>query len=188
MRENASKIEPCWNSLFQKNIRMMAVEKIMYLDEMHTFQTGVRLEVSTAAIQSLIEHATERERFLELVRIKRPEDLHPYLFVTVRHGAEALMTRRRRWARSIRKDVLAGKAVSYDRFSRLFWRDIDEEDPDGDEWHRHFGSEAFAREIDALLDKVRAAQRALRRSDDVVVRMNWDFLGGAIFPKDRPAF
>lgn len=160
----------------------------MYLDKIHTFQTGVSLEISTSAIQALIEGAMEREHFFELVRITRPEDLHPYLSVIVHRGANALMARRSRWAREIRKDILAGKAVSYVRFNKLFWRDIDEEDPDGDEWRRHFCSEAFAGEITGLLDKVRAAQRALQRSDDVVIRMNWDFLSGAIFSKDQPAF
>lgn len=160
----------------------------MYLDRIHTLQTGVSLEISTAAIQELIADATEGERFLALVQIKRPEDLLPYLTVTVHRDAHALMQRRSRWAREIRNDVLAGKAVSFERFTRLFWRDIDEEDPDGDEWHRHFASIGFASEISALLDKVRSAQRALQRSNDVLIRMNWDFLGSVISPKDQPAF
>ncbi|PWB55873.1 MAG: hypothetical protein C3F18_05470 [Nitrosomonadales bacterium] len=160
----------------------------MYLDRIHTFQTGVSLEISTAAIQALIADATEGDRFPELVQIKRPEDIFPYLTVTVHRGADALMQRRSRWAREIRNDVLAGKAVSYGRFTKLFWRDIDEEDPDGDEWHRHFASTFFAGEITSLLDKVRSAQRALQRSNDVLIRMNWDFLSRVITPKDQPAF
>lgn len=160
----------------------------MYLDKIHSFRTGVSLEVSSSAIHDLIADATERERFLELVQIQRPEDIFPYLAVTVHLGADALVKRRGRWAREIRNDVLAGKPVPYERFTRLFWRDIDEEDPDGDEWHRHFASAGFAGEILGLLDKVRAAQRALRRSNDVLIRMNWDFLGGTLFPKDQPAF
>ena len=160
----------------------------MYLDKIHSFRTGVSLAISTSALQAMIADATERERFFELVQIKRPEDLYPHLSVTVLHGAEELMARRSRWAREIRKDVLAGRPVSYERFSKLFWRDIDEVDPDGDEWHRYFGGEGFADEMAGLLDKVRAAQRALRRSTDVLIRMNWDFLNRAIFPKDQPAF
>jgi len=108
--------------------------------------------------------------------------------VMVHQGADALVKRRSRWAREIRNDILAGKAVAYERFNKLFWRDIDELDPDGDEWHRHFASDGFAEEITGLLDKVRTTQRALRRSDDVVIRMSWDFLGGAIFPKGQAAF
>jgi hypothetical protein len=160
----------------------------MYLDRVCTFHTGVSLEVSTASIQAMIENATEREHFFELVQIKRPEDLYPHLSVIVLHGADELMARRSRWAREIRQDVLAGTPVSYERFRKLFWRDIDEVDPDGDEWHRYFGGEDFADEIAGLLDKVRAAQRALQRSNDVLIRMNWDFLSRAIFPKDKPAF
>lgn len=160
----------------------------MYLDKIHSFQTGVSLEISTSVIQALMADATERERFFELVQIKRPEDLYPHLSVTVHQGADALIKRRSRWAREIRKDVLSGKPVSYERFSKLFWRDIDEADPDGDEWHRYFGGEGFADEIARLLDKVRAAQRALQRSNDVLIRMNWDFLSRALFPKDQPAF
>lgn len=160
----------------------------MYLDKIHSFQTGVSIEVSTSAIHALIEDATEGERFFKLVQIKRPEDLYAYLAVTVHRGADALIKRRSRWAREIRKDVLAGQAVSYESFSKLFWRDIDEEDPDGDEWHRHFAGAGFASEIALLLDKVRAAQRALRRSNDVLIRMNWDFLGGAMFSTDQAVF
>jgi hypothetical protein len=160
----------------------------MYLDKIHSFRTGVSLEISSAAIQTLIADATEGERFLELVQIKRPEDILPYLSVTVHRGADDLVKRRSRWAREIRNDILAGKAVSYEHFTRLFWRDIDEEDPDGDEWHRHFASTGFASEIAGLLDKVRSTQRALQRSNDVLIRMNWDFMRRVITPKDQPAF
>ncbi|MFA5241144.1 MAG: hypothetical protein WC029_12760 [Sulfuricella sp.] len=160
----------------------------MYLDKIHSFQTGVSLEISTSAIRDLIADSTERARFLELVQIKRPEDIHAYLTVTVHQGAGGLMKRRSRWARDIRNDILAGKAVPYERFTKLFWRDIDEEDLDGDEWHQHFASAGFAGEITGLLDKIRSAQRALRLSNDVLIRMNWDFLSRVILPKDQPAF
>lgn len=159
----------------------------MYLDKIHAFRTGVSLEISSSAIKALIADAMEGERFPELVRIGRPEDLYPYLAVTVHCGADALVRRRSRWVGDIRKDLLAGRAVSYSRFIKLFWRDIDEEDPDGDEWHRYFAGAGFAGEIVGLLDKVRAAQRALRQSGDVLIRMNWDFLGRTLFPEDQPA-
>ncbi|MDP2782981.1 MAG: hypothetical protein Q8O38_00105 [Sulfurimicrobium sp.] len=163
-------------------------EEQMYLDKIHSFQTGISLEISTSAIQALIADATEGERLLELVRIKQPEDIYPFLTVTIHRGADALMKRRSRWAREIRNDILAGKAVPYERFTTLFWRDIDEEDPDGDEWHLHFAGAGFAGEITGLLDKVRSAQRVLQRSNDVLIRMNRDFLSGAIIPRDQPAF
>ena len=160
----------------------------MYLDKIHAFETGVSLEISTSAIQDLIADASEGERLSELVRITRPEDICALLSVIVHKGAEGLMKRRSRWGREIRQEVLAGAPVPYEQFTRLFWRDIDEEDPDGDEWHRHFAGAGFAGEVSALLDKVRAAERTLRRSNDVLIRMNWDFLNRSLIPKDQPAF
>jgi hypothetical protein len=159
----------------------------MYLDKIHLFRTGVSLEISTSPIRSLMADAMEGEHFREFVQIKQPEDIHPYLFVTVHQGADALMKRRSRWVSEIRSDILAGKPVAFDRFARLFWRDIDEEDPDGDEWHRLFASAAFSAELLALLDKIRIAQRALRHSNDVLIRMGWDFLNGVAKSENRPA-
>lgn len=160
----------------------------MYLDRTCAFQTGISVEISTSAIQRLIEGATEGERVAELFLIKRLEDIYPYLTVTVRRGADALMERRSRWAGEIRADILAGMPVPYGNFNKLFWRDIDEEDPDGDEWHRHIAGARFAAEIVGLLDKVRSAQRVLRRNNDVLIRMDWEFLGATAIPKDQPAF
>lgn len=159
----------------------------MHLDKIHAFQTGVSVEISTAAVRSLIEDAAEGMRLAELARMQRLEDLYPYLTVTVRRGAAALMQRRSRWAAGIRHDILAGKPVSYEHFNKLFWREIDEEDPDGDEWHRDIADAAFTSELVGLLDKVRASQRALRRSDDVLIRMDLEVLGGAKFPEERRA-
>lgn len=159
----------------------------MHLDKIHAFQTGVSVEISTAAVHALIEDAAEGTRLAELARMQRLEDLYPYLTVTVRRGAPALMQRRSRWADGVRHEILAGKPVSYERFSKLFWRDIDEEDPDGDEWHRDIAGVAFASELVALLDKVRSAQRALRRSDDVLIRMDWEILGAVTIPKEQRA-
>lgn len=160
----------------------------MYLDKIHVFQTGVSLEITTSAIQTLIADAMEGKRFLELDQIKRPEDLFPYLSVIVHRGADELIQRRSRWAHEIGNDILAGDAVAFERFTRLFWRDIDEADPDGDEWHLHFAGAGFAGEIACLLDKVRSAQRALKRSNDVLIRLSRDFVGGAMIPRDQPAF
>lgn len=160
----------------------------MYLDKIHACQTGISLEISTSAIQALIEDAAAGERLFELVQIRRPEDICAHLLVTVYQGAEGLLERRRRWADKVKDDILAMKPVSYESFSNLFWRDIDEEDPDGDEWYRLIASEGFAAEVIALLDKVRAAQRTLRRSTDVLIQMNWGLLSGDINPMELPAF
>lgn len=160
----------------------------MYLDKIHLLQTGVRIEISTAGIRSLMADAMEGKRFCDLVAIRQPEDIHSYLSVTVHQGADALMKRRGRWAREIRSEILAGKPVAFDRFARLFWRDIDEEDPDGDEWHRLFASSEFAAELLALLDKIRIAQRTLRDSNDVLIRMGWEFLNRVAHSENHPAF
>ena len=145
----------------------------MYLDKIHRFQTGVTLEISSAALRTLIADATAENRAFELEQIRRPGDLHAYLSVTVREGAAGLIERRRPWADKIRADLVAGKPVSYDNFGKLFWRNLDERDPDGDEWYRLVASNGFDAELAGLLDKVRAAQRILRRSTNAQRRMNW---------------
>lgn len=160
----------------------------MHLEQIHTLRTGVSLEISAAAVQALIADATEGRRLLELARIERLEDIHPYLTVTVRAGAPALVERRKRWAGEIRNDVLAGNPVAYESFRKLFWRDMDEDDPDGDEWHRHISGADFGSRIVAVLDKVRSAQRALRRSSDVAIRMDLEFLNTAVIPNRQQAF
>lgn len=160
----------------------------MYLDKMHRFQTGVTLEISSAALRALIADATAEGRSVELEQIRRPGDLHAYLSVTVREGAEGLIARRRPWADKIRADLLAGKPVSYGSFGSLFWRNLDEADPDGDEWYRLVASNGFDAELTGLLDKVRAAQRILRRSTNAQHRMNWGSMGRSAVPADAPAF
>ena len=145
----------------------------MYLDKMHQFQTGVILEISSTALRSLIADATVGGRAFELEQIRRPEDLHAYLSVTVHEGAEGLIKRRHPWAGKIRADLLARKPVSYGSFASLFWRNLDEADPDGDEWFRLVASKGFDAELTGLLDKVRSAQRILRQSTDAQLRMNW---------------
>ena len=150
----------------------------MYLDKTHVFATGVAIEISTSAIRTLIEDASSGRRFAEIARIRGPEDICAHLSVIVHKGARGLVGRRRRWSGAIGKEVVAGKPVPYAAFAELFWRDIDEEDPDGDEWFRLIGGNLFAAEIMASLDKVRTVQRTLRRSTDIVTRINWALLAG----------
>lgn len=160
----------------------------MYLDKIHQFQTGVTLEISSVALRTLIADAISGDRAFELERIRRPGDLHAYLSVTVHHGASGLIGRRRPWAGKIKADLAAGKPVSYSSFSNLFWRDLDEADRDGDEWYRLVASVGFEAELIGLLDKVRSAQRILRQSADVLVRLKRSSLGMSLFPADVPAF
>jgi hypothetical protein len=160
----------------------------MYLDKIHQFQTGVTLEISSAALRALIADAMTGHRAFELEQIRRPGDFHAYLSVTVHEGAEELIERRQLWAGKIKDDLVAGKPVSYGSFSNLFWRDLDEADPDGDEWYRLVVSEGFDAELTSLLDKVRAAQRILRQSSDALARMNWASFSRSALPADVPAF
>lgn len=160
----------------------------MYLDKIHQFQTGVILEISSAALRALIADATMGSRTFELEQIRRPGDLHTYLSVTVHEGAEGLIERRRLWAGKIKADLVAEKPVSYGSFGNLFWRNLDEEDPDGDEWYRLVASVGFDAELTGLLDKVRAAQRILRQSTDALARMNWASFSRSALPADVPAF
>lgn len=160
----------------------------MYLDKIHQFQTGVTLEISSTAVLSLITDAMGGNLATELEQIRRPGDLHAYLSVTVHEGAVGLIERRRPWAGKIKTDLLARKPVSYGLFSNLFWRDLDEADPDGDEWYRLVASEGFDAELTGLLNKVRSAQRILRQSSNALARMNWASFSRSAIPADAPVF
>ncbi|GAO35103.1 hypothetical protein SCT_0484 [Sulfuricella sp. T08] len=160
----------------------------MYFDKIQQFQTGVALEITSADLRALIADAMAGNSILELEQIRRPEDLHAYLSVKVHEGAEGLIKRRRPWAGKIKADLAAGKPVTYGSFSNLFWRNLDEQDPDGDEWYRLVANERFDAELTGLLNKVRAAQRILRQSTDSLARMNWASFSSSAFPADVPAF
>ncbi|MDO8437763.1 MAG: hypothetical protein Q7S69_06350 [Nitrosomonadaceae bacterium] len=137
----------------------------MYLDKIYLFRTGVSLEISTTALRTLVEGAMAGQRISELARIRCPADLHSYLSVVVHAGAEGLVKRRHAWAGRIKADLLAGKPVSYGSFSNLFWRNLDEEDPDGDEWYRLIAGERFHSQLRSLLDMLRSAERRLNQRE-----------------------
>lgn len=149
----------------------------MYLDKIHHFQTGVSLEISTSPLRALIENAVEGGEPFALEQIKRPDDLCAYLSVTVHEGAAGLVKRRSKWAGKARPALLAHKPVPYGSFANLFWRQLDDEDPDGDEWYRLISGKEFDAELIGLLDKVRSAQRALRPRAGVLASRNWGSLG-----------
>ena len=63
---------------------------------------------------------------------------------------------------------MAGQPITYRRFDELFWRNLDEEDPDGNEWYQLTSSEAFRMQLNRLLDIVRSAKRnLLQRVDEL---------------------
>lgn len=160
----------------------------MYLDNIHPFQTGVVLEITSADLRALIADAMAGNRIFELEQIRRPEDLHAYLSVMVHQGAAGLIKRRRPWTDKIKASLASGKPVAYGSFGNLFWRNLDEEDPDGDEWYRLVANARFDAELTGLLDKVRTAQRILRQRTDALARMNWASSSRSVFPADVPAF
>ena len=135
----------------------------MSLDKIYVLRTGVSLKVSTFALQALIANAIDQRQFPELKSIHSTTDLYDYLSVVVCDGAEGLIARRQRWIDSkIQADLLAGRPVSFNNFSNLFWRNLDEDDPDGDEWQQLLGSDQFYFELTVLLNKLRIAERSLQ--------------------------
>lgn len=144
----------------------------MYLDKNYSLQTGVSLEVSTIALRDLIRHAVDGQRLSELTKICCTMDLYDYLSVIVHQGAGGLVSRRHAWVNEIKDDLLAGQPVSYRKFDNLFWRSLDEEDPDGNEWYRLTSGEEFSLQLNCLLDIVRSAKRSLYQRVDVLPDFN----------------
>ncbi len=135
----------------------------MSLDKIYVLQTGVSLKVSTIALQELIANAIDKRKFPNLDRIRSTADLYDYLSVVVCDGAQGLIERRQRWIDSKTKaDLLAGRPVSFHDFCNLFWRNLDEDDPDGDEWQQLLASDQFYFELTIVLNKLRIAERSLQ--------------------------
>lgn len=49
-------------------------------------------------------------------------------------------------------------------FLHLFWRNLDEDDPDGGEWQQLIASDQFYTQMTILLNKLRIAERSLQQS------------------------
>ena len=136
----------------------------MYLDKIYALQTGVSLKVSTKALQEFITNAISTKKFSELARIRSTMDLYAYLSVVVCAGAEDLIKRRQRWINHKTKaDLIAGQPVPFNTFCNLFWRNLDEDDPDGDEWQQLIASDEFYSQLTILLHKLRIAERNLQQ-------------------------
>lgn len=136
----------------------------MCLDKIYVLQTGVSLKVSTLALQELIAKAINTRKFPELQSIRSTTDLYAYLSVVVCAGAEDLIKRRQRWINHKTKaDLIAGQPVPFNTFCNLFWRNLDEDDPDGDEWQQLIASDEFYSQLTILLHKLRIAERSLQQ-------------------------
>lgn len=144
----------------------------MYLDKIYSLQTGVSLEVSTMALRDLLRHVMAGQRTAELTKICCTIDLYDYLSVIVHQGAEGLISRRHAWVTDIKESLLAGSPVSYRKFDNLFWRNLDEEDPDGDEWYRLTSGDEFRMQLNCLLDILRSAKRSLHQPVEVLTDLN----------------
>lgn len=141
----------------------------MYLDKIYALQTGVSLKVSTTALQEFIANAIRTKNFSELVSIRSTTDLYAHLSVVVCAGAEELIKRRQRWINhKIKADLIAGKPVPFNTFCNLFWRNLDEDDPDGDEWQQLIASDEFYSQLTILLHKLRIAERSLQQSNNAI--------------------
>ena len=149
----------------------------MDIDKIYTLQTGVSLKISTIALQDLIANAINRQESHELGIINKITDLHAYLSVVVHEGAEDLMNRRHCWtSNKIKADLIAGQSVSFKDFCSIFWRNLDEDDPDGDEWHRLIASDRFYSQLTILLHKIRAAERRLHQYKEDALELNLELL------------
>lgn len=136
----------------------------MDLDKIYVLQTGVSLKISTIALQELIANAISKQKFPELEKIRSTSDLYSYLSVVVCEGAEDLISRRQRWIdQKIKADLVAGRPVPFNNFCNLFWRNLDEDDPDGDEWQQLMASDQFYSQLTVLLNKLRIAERSLQQ-------------------------
>lgn len=131
----------------------------MYLDKTYSLQTGVTLEISTISLRKLIEDVIAGERTTELSEIRSPADLCLYLSVIVHENAHDFVHRCGGSGQKIEQDLLSGQPVPYKNFNNLFWRDLDEADPDGDEWYRLTTGEQFQLQLINLLDKLHFIRR-----------------------------
>ena len=145
----------------------------MYLDKIYTLQTGVSLKVSTDALQKLIANAINQRLLPELESIRCIADLYSYLSVVVYEGAEDLIKRRHRWINhKIKKALLTGQPIAFSTFCKLFWRNLDEDDPDGDEWQQLIASDQFYSQLTALLNKLRITERNLQQYKTTLPDLN----------------
>lgn len=147
----------------------------MYLDKIYTLQTGVCLKISTIALQELIANAINRQELPELESIRSITDLHAFLSVVIHESAEDLLERRGCWASNeIKTDLIAGRPVSFEDFCSIFWRNLDEDDPDGDEWHRLIASDSFYSQLTGWLHHLRIAEQRIHQSNKAAPELNFE--------------
>ena len=98
----------------------------------------------------------------ETGRIRCTTDLYDYLSVIVYKGANGLIKRRQQWiSQQNEADLIAARPIPFQEFSSFFWRNLDENDPDGDEWIRLIADDGFYIQLSVFLNKLRAAERRI---------------------------
>ena len=134
----------------------------MSLDKIYTLQTGVSLKVSTLTLQELIANILNGSESVEIGKIRCATDLYDYLSVIVYKGAADLIKRRQKWvSQKSKADLVAARPIPFREFSSFFWRNLDENDPDGDEWVRLIADDGFYIQLSSFLSKLRAAERKM---------------------------
>jgi len=132
----------------------------MALDKIYSLKTGVSLKVSTDALQELIIRNRNEKVLPKLEKIRCTADLYDFLTVIVLTGAEGLISRRQQWiSKKNKANLISAQPVPFQDFCLFFWRNLDETDPDGDEWNRIIAADSFNQQLSTLLHKLRAAAR-----------------------------
>jgi hypothetical protein len=91
---------------------------------------------------------------------------------SIRCKAEALIDRRQRWVNNkMKKDLISKRPVLFSSFCHLFWRNLDEDDPDGDEWQGLIASDQFHSQSIAFLNKLRMIERSLQQCRETAFAM-----------------
>ncbi len=146
----------------------------MTLDKIYTLQTGVSLKVSTDALQQLIARNRNGHTLPEFEKIRCTADLYDFLTVTVLQGAEGLIKRRRPWiSKKNQADLIAAQPVPFQDFRLFFWRNLDETDPDGDEWNRAIAADSFNLQLSTLMNKLRTAVQQKKQDMTLIADLNF---------------
>jgi len=147
----------------------------MDLDKIFTLKTGVTFKISTDRLHTLIAHAIQHRQLSSLADIRGITDLYPHLSVVVYEGSEDLIKRRQRWlSQPMKKALITEQSIPFDYFCKLFWRNLDEEDPDGDEWQQLIATDHFYFQLTTLLNRVRITERNLQQASDVAAGLNFE--------------
>ena len=145
----------------------------MSLDKIYTLQTGVSLKISSMILQELIANLLNGQECAETDQIRCTTDLYDYLSVIVYKGAPGLIKRRQQWiSQRYEADLIVARPIPFQEFSSFFWRNLDENDPDGDEWIRLISDDGFYFQLSDFLNRLRAAERRVLLDRNIAADLN----------------